>query len=683
MSIPNPTCLSTIGKRTKLAGVAARHTRTLLVAATTAAIMTTCPLARSETKASDLTRQRSVFVQAERAINSGQTTRFRDLLRDLHGYPLLPYLEYAELSRRLNRLDHKEIAAFEGRYPDAPLTSRLHTSWLASLAAGRRSEELIKYYQPGGSVTLECQYRAALIRQGRSNEALRGVEALWLVGQSQPDACDTVFAAWESSGKLTQAVIWQRIRLAMEAGNTRLAEHLGKRLPATDRPWVQLWTKVIRDPTLVFAQDRFQTDHSMRSHILTHGIVRMGYRDPQRATKGWDELKNRYSFTPEQRAQVERTLALLLAQSKDPEALPRLEAVGENAATARIREWRVRAALDQRNWVAVLTAIETLSAEEQSDTRWRYWRGRALEALGFVDAAREIYADLSTTRNYHSFLAADRIGANYELENAPLQLAARDMRRLEEVPGIARSRELYKLQRTVDARREWEYTMQRLDGQSMAHAAKLAEEWGWHSNAIFTAARSGYWHDLDLRFPVLYEKSVLSGAKEFNIEAAWIYGIVRQESAFMVDARSPRGAMGLMQLLPSTARSVAPRAKTSLRRSNELFSPEKNIQLGSAYLQQVRGTLNDHPVLATAAYNAGPTKVRNWIPEREQIPADLWIETIPYDETRDYVERVMAYTVIYDWQLTGHPMRLREFMPPVGNPSEKASESPHANDVRG
>lgn len=612
-----------------------------------------------------LEEQRTLFIEAERALSGGNSARYKSLRPRLDSYPLSAYLDYAELSRRISRLTPAEVNAYTTRYPDALLASRLQSNWLSSLAANRRAADLITHYQPSGDIALECQYRQALLKQGKTAEAFAGLESLWLVGTSQPGSCDPVFRAWEKSGGLTHELIWGRIELAIRAGNVRMASFLGRRLHVTDRPWIELWIKVHNHPATVVTRKTFKGEHPKRTTILAHGIARLGYRDLSRALSIWDDYKTEFPFTDEERGHVQRTLALLLAQGRKPEALYVLETVDKPALTPRVQEWRARAAIQQRDWIGVLAAIDNMNEELFVDGRWRYWRARALEELGFQESATALYKDLSQTRNYHSFLAADRIDASYELQNAPLRLSAEQLQELSQVPGIARSRELYRLQRIADARREWDFVTQRLDPETLARAAKLADSWGWHSNAIFTAARSGYWDDLPMRFPMLYQTTVQDRAKQFGIEAAWIYGILRQESAFVPDARSPRGALGLMQLLPMTAKSVAPRAKASYAGPRDLLQPEKNIHLGSAYLQQVRNQLHNHPVLATAAYNAGPAKVRQWLPDHGAVPADIWIETIPYDETRDYVERVMAYTVIYDWQLTGKPLRLKQFMPPI------------------
>jgi soluble lytic murein transglycosylase len=196
-------------------------------------------------------------------------------------------------------------------------------------------------------------------------------------------------------------------------------------------------------------------------------------------------------------------------------------------------------------------------------------------------------------------------------------------------------------------------------------AAKLAERYGWHDRAIFTLARTGYWDDLELRFPLEHAALVKHNAELQGIDIAWVFAVMRQESAFMSNARSHAGAMGLMQLMPSTARQVAKNVlKTPPPRRQDLFEPDTNIALGSAYLKQMKGRLGDSAVLATAAYNAGPHRVTRWLPE-ETLPADIWIELVPFKETRGYLKRVLAYTVIYEKRMGRQPKRLEQRLHPV------------------
>lgn len=612
-----------------------------------------------------LEEQRRIFIQADAALDKGQRDSVTPLLSKLHDYPLKIYLEHRLLAGNLIDAKEQDIVAFFQRYPDSMLAEKLRGAWLAQLAAQHHHAQFLQFYQPNDNTELQCLHFQAQLAAQTATEALPEIDALWLRGKPQPPSCDPVFETWRKSGALTTDRIWDRISLTMQGGDARFARELVQRFAPNDKAWIDLWEKVIRTPSLVNDASLFQTDHPARPRLLAHGATRLAYRDDMQGLATWDALRKRYTFTAQQIAPVERTLSLLLAQNKRVEASPRLIAITAEFETPRIREWRARSAIHEGDWVGVLTAIELLNGIEQADPRWQYWRARALEELGFIEEANAIYTTLSGERNFHAFLAADRISRPYVMRNTPVEVSLNELELIGRIPGFERARELHAIGRETSARREWDYTLKQLDPQMIAKAAKLAQHWGWHSLAIFTVARSGYWDDLSIRFPLLYKEAVIDRAQEFNIEAAWVYGIVRQESAFIEDARSPRGALGLMQLLPSTARLVANQIRTPYRPGKDLLVPEKNIKLGSAFLKSMRRQLYDSPVLATAAYNAGPGKVRSWLPKDHEVPADIWIETIPYDETRDYVERVMAYSVVYGWQLTGEVKSMKPFMKPV------------------
>jgi soluble lytic murein transglycosylase len=638
-------------------------------------LLLACLVFPASSFAISLEKQRELFQDAEQALKKNHLSEYRKLVAQIEDYPLVPYLRYQELSRSLSQQKPAAIKNFLDTYDDTPLAQRLHYNWLRTAAKRQRWDTLVEFYYPTSDTALECQYRSALIKAERMDEAIKGVEKLWLSGRSRPDTCDPVFDAWREAGKLSTDLAWQRIRLAMRAGQTSLARYLARYVPKQDRHWVDLWYKVHRNPDLVRNEKLFGKTHEVRNTILVHGMRRLAYRNTEKAILLWNDLKERYTFSLEERNSVHQLLAMLMAQGRHPDALTWLSSVDPDHESQRIREWRVRTAIYDQDWTATLAAIAWLAPEEQNAERWLYWRARAMEALGFKDAAQRIYSELAVTRNYHGFLAADRLHKPYAFQNQPLRFNSRELKNVENLPGILRARELFRLDRLIDARREWMFMRDKLDRDSLMRAAKLAENWGWHSRAIFTVAQTGYWDDVSMRFPLTFQDSVLKQADAFSIEPAWVYGIMRQESAFVTDARSGKGALGLMQLMPSTGRYVAKKINTRMRNPYELLIPDRNIQLGSAYLRNVRDRLYDHPVLATAAYNAGPHRVRRWLPKEQAVPADIWVETVPYDETRDYMERVMAYTIIYDWRLNSKPQTLQTYMPPIRSPNDILSKA--------
>jgi soluble lytic murein transglycosylase len=415
----------------------------------------------------------------------------------------------------------------------------------------------------------------------------------------------------------------------------------------------------------------FAADHLQRNTILLYGLKRMARENVDRAASAWATLRKRYVFTKTQQAEGERTLAAAYLRHNHPRALERLDGV-EPGDDLRLHGKRILAALENEDWERALFWIDALPQEARNDERWRYWQGRALQKLGREDEAIQLLTEVAKDRTYYAFLAADRIGSEYFLEHKPLQVEPALMARVEALPTVRRASELRTLGRQLDTRREWWWLIQHLDKESLKAAAKLAKRWGWHDQAIFTLARSGYWDDLELRFPVEHLDLVAEHADNNGIQVPWVMAVMRQESAFGTDAHSHAGAQGLMQLMPQTARSVAKRLGQPDPKQRDLYRPETNIPLGTAYLSQVYDRLDRHPVLATAAYNAGPHRVKGWLPKRTQ-EADVWVETIPFKETRNYVKRVMAYSIIYEKRLGLEPGSIVQRMRPIRGPVEQST----------
>ena len=617
----------------------------------------------------DGSRQK-LFLAAEKALENGDRTLYHQLKKTLKDYPLLPYLEYQELRGSLATAKPAEVEDFLERNGDTPLADLLRRRWLNLLASRKQWAEYLRFYTPDGSVTRQCHHLNALLQTGRKAEAFALTEPLWLHGRSRPKACDPVFKAWRDAGHLTPELTWQRIELAMGLGQVKLVNYLKKLLPARERPWAELWLQLRSKPELALSSQRLRKPHAMRSQMLQYAAVRKSYLDPLGAIGFWKMLQERHDFTPAEASRVERKLAQRLVRRDDPAAWAFLQQVEPCSDDSRLQEARLRAALFRQQWDQVLAWIPSLPEEEQRSERWRYWRARALEQTGRRGEATALYRELAGERSFYGFLAADHVGADYNLNNAPTPVDGELLEQVGQLPGVQRARELVALERWSDARREWRFLTRQLSREEIMAAAKIAQSWNWHDQAIFTLARSGYWEDLELRFPLEHQKSVSHHARKRELDISWVYGVIRQESAFNPTVRSHAGAMGLMQLMPATARYVARKLLKQKRSPSrrDLTTPETNIRLGTTYLSDVLKRLEQNPVLATAAYNAGPHRVSSWLPD-QQLPADIWVELIPFRETRQYVERVFTYAVIYDHRLGREITRISQRLQPISGKS--------------
>ncbi|MGI9302422.1 MAG: hypothetical protein ACR2RB_06915, partial [Gammaproteobacteria bacterium] len=481
--------------------------------------------------------QRAAYKQALAAVGAGNQRRFQTLTRSLADYPLYPYLLLEDLRRRLASAPDTEIEKFLDDYKDTPLAKRLLRKWLPQLARANRWRKFLDVYDGRGDIELVCYHERALIRSGQPGGVEERAKALWLSGKSRPPACDRLFDWLKQRGALTRELLWKRIVLAMQAGETTLATFLAKETDAPIREWTTLWTRVHTQPATAFTHKALRGDNDLARLIVSHAIRRIAENDIDTARARWLEVRRRYAFPAEQRDEVEQELALLAAYRHHPAGLEWLEALSPEAADQGVRIWRVRSALRTQNWAQVPALVNALDPEDREKNEWRYWLARAYAENGKQALARRIYRDLAQERDYHGFLAADRLDLPYSMQHRPLvrnpELAAKLLQR----PDIMRARELFYVDQTSDATREWNGALGKLDQQQQQQATILAHKWGWHAAAILTASKANAFNALEVRFPTPYRDEVLQAARKQKLDATWLYGIMRRESAFRRDAR--------------------------------------------------------------------------------------------------------------------------------------------------
>jgi soluble lytic murein transglycosylase len=504
-----------------------------------------------------------------------------------------------------------------------------------------------------------------LLRSSEQQTALmQEIETLWTNGRRLPVACNAVFNAWRKAGHMTPEKIWLRIRLAMELRQLGLAEELAQYLDARDRVWVHRWGAMHRDPANELTRINYPVETPVARMVVRHGVVRLGMRDVDEALQRWDALKQKYQFFGEDDNYVMRYLGIIAAQDHSPTAVQLLARVSADPNDEPLHLWRMRAALRAGDWNAAKNFIAALPEERRQKQEGRYWMARALEQTGQGDEARSMYRTLAREHGYYGFLAADRIGEDYAMQHQPIVATGEEVSAMLARPGVLAAQELLAMGMVTEARRQWQWITRHMNNRELAVAALLAREWGWHDRAILTVSKSDHQNDLELRFPLLYRDAIEANATRYGVDAGWIYGVVRQESAFVPDARSHAGALGLMQLMPATGLLTGRRLNLPIRGARAILEVENNITLGVGYLKDVLTRNANHQTLATAAYNAGPNRVADWAP-LASLDADIWVETIPFNETRDYVKNVMAFTAVYDHRLGRKPIRLQDRMPAI------------------
>ena len=599
--------------------------------------------------------QRGRFRSAYRDLVAGDMAQYYQNVKGLEDYPLHYYLRYLYLNNNLDSVSFADLRKFFIRYNDTPLAEMLESTWLSKLAAAEDWPGYVAAYTPQRNVEHRCLYVYARLQSGLQLENLwRDAAKLWVVGKSQPKACDPLFAEFYKSPELNETNVRKRIDLSLANREIGLAMYLTRYSndPSVQQR-VQQWQKAKRDPAGFLDRAELK-DTGANRDLAVYAFTRMARNHAEDAHTLWQYYRTRYKFTAEQKGEVERTIAIHAYWQNHPQAGTWLAELDPRYATDTVHLLRFQRALKNSDWQGILELIERFPAAEQSHLQWRYWRARALEHTGKSDAARALYKKLAQQRDYYGFLAAQRLNQSFAIVHKPLSYSESELNRLlTKYPGLLRAREFYLLKMLNNARREWVYSVDKqLTPLELPMAADFARDIGWFERAIFTAGKARAFDDLDMRFPILFRTYVDAAAKEQNLDPAWVYGIIRQESAFTVDVRSSAGALGLMQLLPSTGKLMADKVGIELEEvETDLIDVENNIRLGAAYLRHVLDRFGGNYMLATAAYNAGPGRVQRWREQNDCLPADVWVELIPFRETRGYVRRVMEYTSIFEARL--------------------------------
>jgi soluble lytic murein transglycosylase len=600
------------------------------------------------------------FLAAKEAAQRGQWKALEIYRARLAGHVLEAYPAYWLLSGTVERADPKEAQAFLARYPGSPLAESLRRELLKALGAAQ-SWELFRAEYPrmaGDDVEVTCYSFQERLARGDAEVAAEA-HALFVSGRDSAAPCDTVFAALAAAGRITEAQTWTRFRVLAASGNLREAKRLTALLPARRAPHDKAIDRIARDPARFLAHEKVRQLDRAGQELVVFAIARLARAKPEEAAE------RLAAWTPRLPADAVAfswgQVAWQGALAHHPSALEWYARAGDAKLDDSQVAWRARAALRAGDWKQVLDAIQALSAQEAREPTWRYWRARALRALGDAPGADALLRALAPERHFYGLLAAEEIGTAKAPDwSGGWRPAAADLERVRAFDGIQRALELYRLGLDTEAAREWLWAIRGFDDRDLLTAAEIARQARIAERAINTADRTVQLHDFAQRFPTPHRDALAAAARQWDLDEAIVYALVRQESRFNAEARSRVGAVGLMQLMPATARWVAKQIALAPFRPQMLSSPDLNAQMGAYYFRRVLTALG-HPMLATAAYNAGPGRARRWRDERA-LEGAIYAETIPFGETRDYVKKVFANAWYYHHRLTGKVASLHEML---------------------
>jgi len=618
------------------------------------------------------------FLAAREAFRIGDAAQIERLYPRFASSVLEPYVAYYRLHLHLDKADAASIKQFLARPADTPVIDRLRAEWLKQLGKNEQWDAFTGEYPHvvKEDAELLC-YALQARRRVQEKEALVEARRLWFSGEAQPDDCIPLFDAALAAGIISESDVWQRIRMALESGNVDLVRQLAARLPSRRAFPATAVNQAYTNPGRYLSTVNLPKAGAAERMLTLFALRRLARQSPQLAYTRWEKMAA--YFTEAEQRYFYGWLGYEASRSHDPRALAWYKEAADTQLTAAQLAWRARAAMRETDWREVLASINAMDPEQQREKAWRYWKGRALKALGFSVPAQALFAALSGEYGYYGLLAAEELDVMPVF--AQIDSHSPDQKDIDKVlaqPGIQRALALYRLRADAEASREWAWAVRGYNDAQLLAAAVVAHRNGIYDRSIDAAERTQQLHDFNLRYPAPYRAELQEYVRSNDLDEAWVYGLMRQESRFAPHVNSNVGAAGLMQLMPETARWVAQKIGMKGYRAALLHELGINLKLGTYYLKTVSSQFDNNPVLASAAYNAGPNRAQQWCGDAA-LEGAIYIETIPFDETRDYVKKVMSNTVYYSRLFGQPPMPLKKRLGTIA-PKDIARRSSSSNE---
>lgn len=567
-------------------------------------------------------------------------TKFMDYLRWCQNLPILPVPEFIDFINE-----------------PGPLAHKLREKWLYQLAKTNNWVTYTQFYQPSTDTTLQCYEQLGLYKQGRIHDPMFNINTLWLNGNSSPKACDELFASLLKTHVISDNLLSQRIVLALRQRNVSLAHYLLKQYSPPKSADDALLTAIQMNPLKINSLN----NGPLHGEFYLYGLKRILTKNMPEAIRLFNSKLAQTIMNVNEQQDFLTMVALYKAMRNADDTPLWFAKIKPQFYTDNLLDWEIRYALAKKNWQKVISLIS--KAKNQTDPGRMYWHARALSAIGRKDEAREIYQQLAATRNYYGFLACFRLHKMPSFTNEPANHNLADLSIYQPITD--------KIQALYNTNQAWlasrmlnDFTSELPKNEQSALAYWVSENLHWHGKSVYLSNNEVLNNQLSLRFPLAYYDTIVKDAALYNVPKELIYATIRQESTFFDDIRSSVGANGLMQIMPYTAKLVAKRAHIPFRDSKELFSTQKNIHIGTAYLKQLFTQFGNHPVLVVAAYNAGPRQVNYWLKNHPPKEIDIWIDTLPWGETRNYLKNVIAFYAVYQYRLR-KPADINAFLQPL------------------
>lgn len=595
------------------------------------------------TAANDYKKQRQQYLDARDALKNNQLETYQKLRRQLDNYPLVIYLDFNANLDTILKMHGKQAYAAMQPFITSPLYDMARHRYLLQAGDDKRWQDFLAVSPDLPRATdLQCYYYRAKLSEGATTEAYKGAENLWLTGHSLPKACDQLLTAWTHAGLRSQELIWSRMLLSFDEGETGLLSFLAQKI-TQHKAQAQLLLDVYRDPRTLRHSRAFSGHAAIYGDIVAAGLKRLAAKDLKQAFSLYAKYQKAGRFNDDDGRKLNRYLVWYALLKREDGLRDVVDTMLPLLRSDDLTERRLRWALAEQDSAMVKKLLPLLSDESRNDARWQYWQHR----FGLVDDAT--YAKIAEQRNFYGFAVANELGKPLNLAHDPTVNQDNLQARLADDPGLARVQELMVLDKWLDAKPEWSLLLQRHNRQMQAQYGLYALQQGWEALAVDTSITARLWDDMAMRFPFPEQQSFDKAGKKFGASVNELRAISRRESAYNPYATSGAGARGFMQLMPGTAARTAKKYKLPYDGVKSLYQPEINIPLGSAYYSQLLQQFKGNRILAAAAYNAGPARVSQWLKDSQgKLDLMTFVEVIPFTETREYVQAVFTYRAIYE-----------------------------------
>jgi soluble lytic murein transglycosylase len=606
----------------------------------------------------------ALFQHARDSYNAKNETALADDVAELNAqqYLLAPYADYWLMLLRLEKAGNDEVQNFLTQYGNYPFAERLRGEWLKKLGKQQDWQVFFEQYPnyKREDTAVQCYaWFGKTIAEGAGADIAAQTRKLWMTTTDLPASCTPLFDVMQQAGALASEDIWGRFRLALQNGKLPLAKSIAGRITDFEEKDIKLLDianqtpkALLDDKATVVKSGRKKTVEKISTSFKTRSGIelklfaldRLARSNVQEAVEVLEQLQSK--FTSADRAFAWSRIAYHAARKHDPQALDYYALAKNTSLDKEQLAWKVRAALRAKDWNAVDAAVREMQPEQQQEAAWRYWKARALNEKGLTVEANRILGPLSTERHYYGWLAAEDVESAIGNVDQEYKVSDVEITAIASQPAIKRSLELQKIGMRWEAKAEWVWATRNFDDRQLLAAAAYALRQEWYDIAIATADNTKQLHDFNLRYPTPYRDLFRAAAENEGVDEAWIYGLARQESRFMHHAKSGVGAAGLMQIMPATAKWVAKRIGMSHYNSDLIHDLTTNVSIGTHYIRYTFELMNGQAVMATASYNAGPSRAKRWL-AIEPMEAAIYIESIPFEETRNYVQKVMANAQMY------------------------------------